>query len=162
LALLLIMAVVIWRAVRRMGGADSPPAGVGGSAGLGSAAVQFLVTMAMLWVLGRNYQKPQALMAVVLAGGIGVWAAHLATGHIWRWAWMVPIVAGIVGYAINGIYATGVETATIPYKTLGFAIALPLDYVAVGALGVVLGTVVADGETEEEEASRAGNEPARA
>jgi hypothetical protein len=146
LMVLVMLTVAIWRGVR---GAQSGKPGVGGSVGLSSGAVQFVATAAMLWILGRNYPKPQAICSILFAAGIGTWVAHLATGHIWRWAWIVPMVVGILGYVVCAIWATGVEIANVQEVIRGFAIALPLDYAAVGALGVVLGTVIARGEENE-------------
>lgn len=146
LGVLVMLVAAIWRGLR--GTANQAP-GATGTIGLGSGGVQLLVTAAMLWMLGQNYQKPQALLSVLFAAGIGTWVAHFATGHIWRWAWVVPMIAGIIGYVVNAIWATGVDVAAIPAATRGFAMALPLDYAAVGALGVVLGTLVAHAETED-------------
>ena len=145
-AVLVVLIAVSWRALR--GSANEAPGAIG-TVGLGSGAVQFLATAAVLWVLGQSYQKSQALLSVLFAAGIGTWVAHFATGHIWRRAWLVPMLVGIAGYMINGVWATGVDVANIPAATRGFAMALPLDYAAVGALGVVLGTLVAHAEMED-------------
>ena len=146
LTVLVMLIAAIWRGLR--GAANAAP-GASGKAGLTSGAAQLLVTAGMLWVLGQNYQKPQALLSILFAAGIGTWMAHFATGHIWRWAWVVPMIVGILGYVVNAIWATGVDVATIPGATRGFAMALPLDYAAVGALGVVLGTLIAHAEMED-------------
>ncbi|GEM_PF-4488290 len=155
LTLLVMLIAVTWRALR--GSANEAPGAIG-TVGLGSGGVQFLATAAMLWVLGQNYQKPQALLSVLFAAGIGTWVAHFATGHIWRWAWVVPMIVGIAGYVINAVWATGVDVATIPAAMRGFSAALPLDYAAMGALGVVLGTLVAHAEMEDMPGS-SSNEP---
>lgn len=146
LTVLVVLIVAIWRGLR---GHAGEIAGAIGSVGLGSGGIQLLATAGMLWVLGQNYQKPQALMSILFAAGIGTWVAHFVTGHIWRRAWVVPMIVGIAGYVINAVWASGVEVATIPAATRGFAMALPLDYAAVGALGVVLGTLVAHAEVED-------------
>lgn len=154
LSLLLMLVMIVWRMLRSS--EDRAP-GAAGTVGIGSGVVQLVATAAMVWVLGRSYEKMQALMAVLMAAGVGVWVAHLVTGHVWRWAWCVPLVVGMAGYAANGVWATGVETANIPYATKGFAMPLPLDYAAVGMLGVVLGALATRGEKDEEPATEPGD-----
>ena len=90
-----------WEPVPASEGADAKPrhsmAGAVGSVGLNSAVVQLLATAALMWILGRNYQKPQAIGSVLVAAGGGVWVAHLVTGHIWR---ALPVMPGRIRFLL--------------------------------------------------------------
>jgi hypothetical protein len=121
---------------------------------LKSIAVQAGVTLVMMLVLNQTYWKGQVLAGVCLASLVGAWVAYVATGCLWRQAWVVPIAVGMVGYMVNALTATGIDTANIDSIAPGLGMPLPLDFVAVGPIGVLLGEIGARHESEDESAGQ--------
>lgn len=145
---LAVMSLVAWgafRAGRWLTGLDEP-ACEAPSRGviMRSIAVQALGTVALILVLGQSYDKPQAMMTVLLACMAGAALSKSLTGYVWRSSWCVPLLAGVAGYIVNAVTSSGVEIANIQSMAAGMAMPLPLDYVALGPIGAILGEMLAE------------------
>lgn len=117
---------------------------------LQAIVIQVVVTTGLIWLLGKSYEKPQAMMTVLLASMLGVVAASTVTGQIWKGGWMVPLLIGVAGYLANAVTATGVDTGNIQGMAAGMAMPLPLDYVAMGPIGFCLGELLSGSPDAEE------------
>jgi hypothetical protein len=113
-----------------------------------SIIVQFAATVAAMLLVGKGTEKGQSLGTVMLASLIGSWVAFLMTGCLWRQTWMVPLIAGVLGYAVNALVGGGLEVGTANSFVAGLGIASPMDYVGVSALGVAFGEVASRREHE--------------
>ena len=113
----------------------------------GNTLVQLLVTAGVLWVLGRSYDKMQAMGAVFFASMVGA----IFGSDRWKGAWCIPLVVGMVGYIGNALSGSGLETADLRGWAGPLAMPLPLDYLAMGPLGAALGMLVFHLDAEEDE-----------
>ena len=108
-----------------------------------SLVVQFIVITLVILVLGQSERKLQASMAVFLASLAGSWAALWITGSTSAWNWCMPWLVGVMGYLISAGTATGIEISQAKSLVSGLAVPLPLDYAAWGAIGTLLGEMLA-------------------
>lgn len=107
----------------------------------GVAIVQLVVFLLAMLILGQSSAKGQGLGAVLVAGVLSSVVTRLILGRVWAAGWSVPLVAGALGYLLNAVSASNVEIGVIAGPASGLGIALPLDYVALGPVGVLLGEV---------------------
>ena len=107
-----------------------------------AAGIQAAIFALAMWILGQSPLKAQGVWSVMAAGMLAGFLTHLLIGRTWRWSWCVPLVVGIVGYVANALTATGVDVAKLSGPVAGLALASPLDYAAVGPLGMMLGELL--------------------
>ena len=120
------------------------PAGQDDATKLAMGVLAQAVTVAVVMlILGKSDQKLQATMAVLAASTCGSLAGLAVAGRVWRYGWCVPMAVGVAGYLVNAMTATGVDTADLKGGAVGLAMALPLDYVAMGPVGTLLGEIIA-------------------
>ena len=121
-----------------------------------AAAMQAGIFAAAMWVLGQSPIKAQGIWSVVASGMIAGFAMQLLLGRSWRGSWCVPLVVGIVGYVANALTASGIEVAKLAGPVTGLAMAAPLDYAAVGPIGMMLGELLSR-EHHDDDAGDASN-----
>lgn len=150
LGFILTLVVIFDSYLANLSSAPSPtgnkPATV--SAVRTSIIAQFAATVILMLLLGKSSEKGQSFGTVLFASLVGTWAAFQTAGCLWRQAWAVPMIAGLLGYLFNGMAATGLEIGAVNSIASGLGIASPMDYVGVGALGVAFGEIASRREHE--------------
>lgn len=120
-----------------------------------AAIVQLVAFLVMMLILGRWYAKGQAIGAVFFAGLLSSVLTRLLIGRVWVHGWAAPLIGAVVGYLVNAVTASNVEVALNSGPAAGLAAALPLDYVAFGPAGVLLGELLHGHHRSEPETSPA-------
>lgn len=139
LAVLLVIVVAVYAIALFLA---SPKRAAKGDADWAAAGTQTALFALAMWVLGQSPLKAQGIWSVVASGVISAFLTHLLIGRTWRWSWGVPLVVGILGYIANALTASGVEVAKLSGPLAALAMASPLDYAAVGPIGMMLGEIL--------------------
>jgi hypothetical protein len=102
-----------------------------------AVAVQTIVMIVVMLLVAQNEYKKQAMAAVGISAFIGAVAAGY-TFPVRRGFWLViaPLLVGIIGY---GLEFSKPFLLPIGMVEWGLATPLPLDYVAFGVAGGILG-----------------------
>ena len=105
-----------------------------------SIVCQTVACLLLMYILGRSDTKGQAIGSVVAASLLSTMAVRmlfpLPTSAIY---WPAPLVAGIIGYLVNGLDPAGLEIADLTGRFAPLAQALPLDYLAAGPSAAIIG-----------------------
>lgn len=119
------------------------------SGGAYAGMIQVLAAAVVIWLLGKSYQKGQAVGCVFIAGMAASWVSYIVTGSTWRYGWSVPLIVGVFGYVACALW--GSTSPVVMGNVDAFAIASPLDYAAFGPVGVILGEILHKEETTRQE-----------
>jgi hypothetical protein len=123
---------------------------------LSALAFQAVITAVAIYFLARTEAKQQVWAAV----GIGAFAgsaiaeSFLPTGRP-SYAFIPPLLVGILGYILVYFDPTGYKTADLTGSYADLARPLPLDYAAAGPAGALLGLWLARAWSREKQQGEA-------
>jgi hypothetical protein len=101
---------------------------------------QLAITVVGILLLAQTEAKQQVLAAVGISSLVGAATAEsfVPTGRR-SWAFLVPLVAGLIGYAAAYLNPAGAMTGHLTGSLGALARPLPLDYAAAGPAGAIVG-----------------------
>ncbi|HEX8324452.1 MAG TPA: hypothetical protein VF595_11130 [Tepidisphaeraceae bacterium] len=105
-----------------------------------AVAVQTVVTLAILSILGQSPLKGQAMFGVALAGGLGAWLTYktrIVRGSVWYVAG--TLLAGLIAYAWTFFQPEGLPLGDTRGYLAGAARSLPIHYATAGVAGTIYG-----------------------
>lgn len=107
---------------------------------LAAVAIQTIVTLGLLSLLGQSPVKGQALLGVALAGGLAGWMTYKAR-RVRGSAYYVAgtLLAGVVAFVWTRFAPDGTAIAEAKGALAGAARSLPLHYATAGVAGTLYG-----------------------
>jgi hypothetical protein len=113
----------------------------GRSTGAALLAQCGLTALVVFLVLVETSVKKQVMVGVFLGGlaGTAVAETFFATRQAWRWYWIGPLIAGLVGYLAAYVQPAGMSFGHLTGALAPLARALPLDYASLGCAGAIAG-----------------------
>ena len=154
-ALYALLAAVLWLALRFVTDSPSapaflrrPPPPKNPPLAIAAASIlcQTVACLLLLYILGRADSKGQAIGSVALASLASTLALRLLfplpNAAIY---WPAPLLAAALGYLVNTLDPSGLETANLSGHFARLAQALPLDHLAAGPAAAIIGYWLSQG-----------------
>lgn len=99
-------------------------------------AASLLFALILVVLLMRSTARGQVIFAVAAGSFLAVLIAHqLFPTPFSAIAWLTPLLAGVIIYAVSAYTSSSVQAADVPL----YASALPIDWLTVGGGGAMLG-----------------------